>query len=347
MKLLYWWVLLTIPFALLWAGCGSTGESVGSESRSQPVRTTSNYTSVYPDREISGNIKSLFRSVKRISATSNYRSYYFGDQLVTLEELRNSNLRERASRIVTRSESVAGTAISIAQHSLSTALLTCAHVVSFPDTLVEYVSGEDLPEKTYVSSIAVKRSQRNLLFDLPHVEQFEIVDTDPVADLALLRYSRKQNRDLEAPPLPIKMGDSRKLGWGSIIYIAGYPKGFPMIVRGMVSDPNRNAAGDFLTDALFNPGISGGIIVASRNGFRSFEWVGIANTASANHELMLVPDPSIPPTSYNMLDSYPGIPFIDRKTIISYGITQSIPTSRIVNFLNRNRRMLSSMGLDI
>lgn len=343
MNQLHLWLFFVL-IVLLYSGCAASSTSFNG--RNTKPKVSSSYTSSFPPRDVSDKIESIFSSVKRISSSSTYSTYYFDGQLLTFDQIRKGDLKELATRELTKNESVAGTAISIAGYRQNTALLTCAHVVNFPDTLIEYIKREDLPLDTYVNSIAIKLFQRNFLYDLPNVAEFDIMDLDERDDLALIVLSGNSDARINVPPLSIQWGDSKKLTWGSFVYIAGYPKGFPMVVRGIVSDPNRSDEGDFLTDALFNPGISGGIVLASRNNFSSFEWVGMANAASATNSMVLVPDPS-KSGYYKTLDPYPGTAFIEKRSELSYGITQAIPTGKIISFLKRNRRMLRYLGLNV
>lgn len=340
-------LILVILFGSL-SGCRHSGKTVESreeDSGSSDV-TSAYYTSAFPTKNISREIKTIFNSVKRITITATYQTFFFEDSLVALDQIQNDRADSLASYSVTRDESVAGTAISIADNRSSTVMLTCEHVVNFPDTLVEYVDQDNVPAQTFVKSLAVKLNQRNLVYDLPYVSGFDIVDVDQNSDLALIRFSKTKNPEVDAPPLSIKIGDSKELEWGSFIYVVGYPKGNPIITRGVVSNPNKTADGDFTSDALFNPGISGGIILASRDNFSSFEWVGMANTTSADNEWILVPDPS-KPTPRELLQPYSGTIFLKKKFRIAYGVTQAIPTTDIIDFLKGHKNLFDSMNIEV
>lgn len=324
---------------LLW-GCASTPPATENSS---PPKRSKTYTTSFPNRDVSSQLKRIQNSIKRISATGIYITYFFEDRLLTKKELDTYDIEEIATRRLTSNESTAGTAVSIFANDRYIGLLTNAHVVDFPDTLISYIENEDVKPETFVKSVKIKKNQNNLIYDLPYVGSFDIVGFDIRADLALLRVSLNDFPDLDAPRLPIAIGDPADLGWGSFVYIMGYPKGYPMITRGIVSDPQRNDNDDFLTDALFNPGISGGLIIASRDSFRSFEWIGMTNTASADIEKRLVPDPA-KASSYQTFDPYLDSPYVEIKTQLSYGITQSIPMKKIISFLKEHQRELRRMG---
>lgn len=340
-----YWFLFTLP--VFFSGCASFSQPVDRSSRERPPqKENSYYTSAYPTRDISTQLESIQRSVKRISSTAIYQTYYFDDQLITEDQLKSNDIRGFASSSIARNESTAGTAFAIARNNRSIALLTCAHVIDFPDTLISYVEGPNVPENEFIQSITIRRNQTNLLHDLPNIGMFDILAQNDADDLALIEVNLREFNNLQAPPLPVKIGNPEQLRLGSNIMIMGYPKGYPMVTRGIVSDPNRSRDGDFLTDALFNQGISGGIILASRDNYASFEWIGMANTASAVKETGLVPDPT-KEDAYEAFDLYTDSIFVQSKTRISYGITQAIPAQKIIRFLKSNERKLRRLGLSL
>ncbi len=331
-------ILIILLCSLVW-GCASNAPVSNNES----TEDRKTYTTSFPTRDVSDQLKNIRKSVIRISSTGIYVTYFFEDRLLTNEDLKKVDVKDLATRRITSNESTAGTAISIFNNTQTIGLLTNAHVVDFPDTLISYVDREGVQPNTFIKALKIKRNQTNLVYDLPNVGSFEVVGADDIADLALLKVSKNKFEELDAPTLPISIGDPSDLEWGSFVYIIGYPKGYPMITRGVVSDPERNEYDDFLTDALFNPGISGGLIMATRNNFRSFEWIGMTNTASADLKRSLVPDPT-KTGKYDNFELYTDSVFVETQTQLVYGITQSIPIKRIISFLEGNEKEIRKMG---
>ncbi len=328
--------------ALIMLGCAS---SHPPGQRPSPGITDA-YTTSFPTRDVSDELKDILRSVKRISASGIYVTYTFNDRLITREELKTVDVNEIADNTISSTASTAGTAISIFSHERRVALLTNAHVVDYPDTVITYIDRDGVEPNTFISSVKIKKEQNNLIYDLPEVGNFEIIGINQKSDLALLKVKQSQFPSLRAPALNIKSGDPRKLQWGSFVYIMGYPQGHPMVTRGIVSNPNRNDSGDFQTDALFNRGISGGLILGSRDGFRTLEWVGLTNTATATSSIHLVPDP-LKAADYRPFDPYTDSIYVEEKREITYGITQSIPIQKIFRFLLSYSVELKRMGFRV
>ncbi len=334
-----------ISLILILSGCllSSCASTVPAERRdSQTISKT--YTTSFPTRDVSDQLQNVQESVVRISSTGIYRTYVIEGRLFTKSDLENVDVEEVASRSITSNESTAGTAISLFSDKRNAALITNAHVVNYPDTLISYIDREGVSPDTFIHSVKIKKNQTNLIYDLPYVGGFDIIGLDERSDLALLKVNKSEFPDFDAPSLAIPAGKPADLKWGSFVYIIGYPKGYPMITRGIVSSPGRNEYDDFLTDALFNPGISGGLIMATRDDFRSFEWIGMTNTASADISKMLVPDPT-KSSEYESFDIYRDSIYVETKTSLTYGITQAIPLKRILEFLETYERELNRIGL--
>jgi len=320
-----------------------------SPANQPPVqRVEKGYTSAFPNRDISEDLDEIRESVKKIIVSGLFHTYRFEDGTsYTATDLRNANLKSISSRSIVHDESSVGTAISLAENNRFIILLTCAHVIQLPDTLYSYRKGENIPRDTYVETITVKVSQNNLIFNSNNVTSFEVSAIDRGEDLALIRVNKlRAENSINAPPLRIKTGNPRELKWGSFIYILGYPKGFSMVTRGIVSDPNRNREGGFLTDALFNRGISGGLIIAARGPNYTFDWIGIASTASASKETYLVPNPD-QTHLFQRFEVYSDSLFIDTKNRIDYGITQPISITTVKQFLKENEDIFRKSGFNL
>lgn len=336
----YFNIFLLLIFSLCtFLGCASNVPA----DKQQSSKKSNSYTTSFPTRDVSEQLQDIKESVIRISSTGIYRTYAISGRLLTNSDLKTVKIEEIATRSFTSNESTAGTAISVYSDKQNVVLLTNAHVINYPDTLISYIDKEGVPKQTFIQSVKIKKSQNNLVYDLPNVGPFEIIDFNEDSDLALLKVSKRNFPNFNAPSLPVIVGDPANLEWGSFVYIIGYPKGYPMITRGIVSDPGRGKYDDFLTDALFNPGISGGLIIATRNDFRSFEWIGMTNTASADLTKLLVPDP-LKVSEYENFDIYRDSIYVETKTNLTYGITQAIPMKRIIEYLESNERELGRMG---
>ena len=323
--------------AILFLGCSSS-------SNITPVfkPNDNRYTSAYPDRNISEKLESIHHSVQRVISTVQYKVYDLHDKSLTYDNIFNSNLDSLAPKSTVASESNAGTAISILRNNKYTVFITAAHVITSPDTLYSFQENNRKGRQAVVRSVSVKKDQNIYLFDQGLLFGLETVAVDPEKDLALLFAKNKSN--LTAPVLSIQTGTAKNLAWGSVIYIMGYPLGNAMVTNGIVSSPDYDKRGSFLTDALFNHGISGGIIIGSNDSYKTFEWVGMASTSSVRKQHFLIPNP-LENKFYQNLDAYMDTSYVMEMNFINYGVSKTISIENILQFIYDNEKKLNKLGL--
>jgi hypothetical protein len=199
-----------------------------------------------------------------------------------------------------------------------------------------------------IERISIKREQANLVADVASIQPFVVLARSVPADLALLGAAYPFGTDAGLlDVLEVRTGNPERLSWGSFVYVMGHPGGYPLVTRGIVSDPGRTATGSFLIDGLWNEGVSGGPILAVRSEDGSLEWVGIARAAAGRIEHRLAPDPE---TVEEMVDErmlYDGRIYLEEVQRILYGISLSVSMTAIRNFLARHREELRMRGWEL
>ncbi|HKJ44185.1 MAG TPA: serine protease [Balneolales bacterium] len=302
------------------------------------------YDSAFPTKNSSIEISHIFNSIKRINSTVYYNTYLFDmKDKITDKTLDTMNVRKLASDVVSTTQSAAGTATIIEKSNQGVALLTCAHIITFPDTVVNYFKRPNLTVTNYIKSVSFKEREGNIILDLPDLGHFKVLARDPISDIAVLGADVSEFTDQNIQVFNYPIGEPHDLQWGSFVYILGYPQGYQMVTRALVSQPDRNNYGSFILDALFNKGFSGGLVLAIRGGVPNFEWVGMANSATAKVDYVMVPEDS-KIDLYDSYTPYKGDIYIDHKTHIEYGITQAVSMDRIKKFLKRHRKELGKEG---
>jgi len=194
-----------------------------------------------------------------------------------------------------------------------------------------------------VQSIAFKETQQNYIPDIPGADHLEILALDSAADLALLGQAVPLLPAGSVRAFDYPLGEAKDLEWGSFVYIVGFPAGTKMITRGLVSKPFRGRD-DFVIDATFNRGFSGGLVLAVRDGVPNFEWVGIAAASASTTEYRLKPAQDAPPNDIDPRVPYEGDLFLERHRAIRYGITLCIPINTIKAFIEAHTEGLARQG---
>lgn len=339
-------ILSLFTIALTLTFCSSSQQSTSTEpSRQQKTEYSEYYTSAFPHRDISSKLKNAQQSVVRIVSTGFYKNFEFSGKAITLADIKTNNPKDIATSQTSVEESTGGTAIILDRNNQNSLLVTCHHTVFFPDTMITYYEGADIPEDTYIESISIKRNQTNLVYTSSELQPFEVIATKSRSDLALLNVEFEQVSNLDLYPLSIRAGNSDFLQLGSLIYVLGFPKSYPIVTRGLASSSESWNDRFFVTDAIFNPGISGGLILASNDNFESFQWVGMASSSTVSRENILVPRPN-EDTYSRITRPYSDSVYVAQKSRINYGITQAIPINQVKEFLREQRSLLERKGFN-
>ena len=314
---------------------------------SSPVPPDGKYDTQFPLGNASDQIEEITRSVKKLTSIAYYKNYVFPPEArITRQDLQNRSFVDKAETVSFQSNSVIGTATIIFYQSRHVLLLTCAHVIDFPDTVLYFYPNESGQPSSFIQSIGIKIKQQNFVADLPDRGSLTILALDRKRDLALLGSFFSRTPDFPVPFFRYPFGRAKELQWGTFVYMIGYPRGFQMITRGIVSQPHRNKKGAFIVDAIFNLGFSGGIVLALRDGIPNFELVGIAGSTSAEFDYVLVPDKETRRSGYDPELPYNREIYVEQKKQINYGITNVIPVEEIVAFLKENEETLIREGYE-
>jgi hypothetical protein len=310
-----------------------------------PILSDGKYDSEFPYRGCSAQLEEIGSTVRMISCIAYYKVFPIEPEAkLRLEDITDLTLSPREKDAVIVNSTASGTATVISSEKRSIAFLTCAHVVSFPETSVTYQHdprGKTLP---WVKTIAFKTKQVNYVAVLSEGGELEVLAIDRASDLAIVGRRFEVEPDFPLPEFKYPLGHARELEWGSFIYLFGYPSGYKMVTKGIVSSPNKDRTGAFLVDAVFTRGFSGGIALGIRDGVPNFELVGIVRAVSARSSYVLVPRPEAEMPDYDPTTPYVGEPYVEKKTEVESGIIQAIPIESVRDFVSSNAERLASKG---
>jgi len=329
--------------AMMWISCAP---SVYKEVF--PTLLDGKYDTEFPYKGCAQQLEEIGETVHMLNCVAYYRSYVFAESSkVSLSGLSESTIKQRASKVVYYRNTGSGTATVVHYQDKRVALLTCAHIVDFPDTAVSYHPGAEGKPGPYIQSFSIKERQSNYIAVFPEGGEVEILAMDRSLDVALVgkKFNLEPEKRIQVFGYPL--GKARELEWGSFVYLFGYPMGFKMVTKGTVSSPNKDRQGSFLTDAVFNKGFSGGLVLGIRDGVPNFELVGIVKLVPGSSEYLLVPTREGEELEYDPRVPYTGNIYVDRRFNIRYGITQSIGIEAIAKFVEDNRALLARRGFAI
>jgi hypothetical protein len=313
-----------------------------------PTLGDGKYDSEFPYKSSSNELTKLSETIQRISATAFYKIYVFDEKSkLELSDLSGKNLQKIAISEAYANNSSAGSAVTVFSENGNIALLTCAHTITFPDTIIAYQIDAEGKTTNFVESISIIEKEVIYIAGFPEGSMVDVLAKDDQKDIALVgkKYSSFSNINLPAFKYPI--GKAKELEWGSFVYLFGYPLNYKIITKAIVSSPRKDDNGSFLVDAVVNPGFSGGVVLAIRDGVPNFELVGIVQWVPEEDENLLYPEELKDHSNYNPVVPYKGDIYVRKHKSIKYGIAKVIPVESIMTFLLENKSYLNSKGFYI
>jgi hypothetical protein len=319
--------------------------STVSYEKVYPTLLDGKYDSEFPYKGSSEELESITQTVQRVTSTGFYKTYFFdrADE-VTMDKIRNSSPKELSKQTGFADQSTSGTATIIYSNEGRVALLTCAHVVNYPDTVTSYFYNDDGNITPYVEALLIKDIQVIYAVGFPEGSKLEIIALDKKRDLAIIGRDYHELKNYVFPVFNYPSGTAKNLEWGTFVYVFGYPMNYQMITKALVSSPNRDGEGSFLLDAVVNKGYSGGIVLAIKDGVPNFELVGIVQWVPEEENNIITPGKRKDDEPYNTLVPYEGELFVKRDSDIKYGIAKIISIETIKSFIGKNKQALYDKG---
>ncbi len=304
------------------------------------------YDSEFPYRGCSQQLEEIAQTVKRVTIMVHYKTYSFRrEDSVRVSDVTGNFLDRQETLSAYQHHSTAGTGTLIYKDNSRFALLTCGHVVDFSDTIIARYVGLDYRITPFIRSISIKTNQLVFLNEVGGGIALDVLALDRTADLAILGQKLEPHQTTLLRVFAYPLGKSKDLEWGSFVYVFGYPAGYRMVTKGIVSLSSK-PQGSFVVDAVVSPGSSGSIALAIRDGVPNFELVGMIKMIPAQTSYVLTPAKE-GDLEYDPIEPYHGEVFVQRKAEIQQGIAVAIPTEAIVAFIERNHSRLSQRGYDL
>ena len=339
-------VTLAVFFGVIILGLNLSCSSASYNAKS-PALHDGKYDSEFPSQNSSEELDKISHTIYRLNCVSFYKAYIFSDDSkIKLKDLNDSVINTRSIKKTYMDRSTSGTATLIYSSGGTLGLLTCAHVIDFPDTIISYYGEISGTPTDYIQSVAFKSKQFIYAAGFPEGSEVKEILADKSADIAILGNHYSLENAVRFPVFDYPFGKAKELEWGDFVYVFGYPLNYKMISNAIVSSPDYDRSGSFFIDAVVNRGYSGGLVLAIRDGIPNFELVGIIEWVAEDNENILQPAPLEGALKYNPLVPYSGSTFVKQEKFLKYGITKVISIESIKNFLEKNKDYFIQKGYD-
>jgi hypothetical protein len=333
-------ILITVVLLFTTISCSSSSlyDSI------YPTLHDGKYDSEFPYKNSSRQLEEISNSIRLINSIAFYTSYVFDESSkFRASEVSKINLSKAAIQQITFNRTASGTSTVISEDQGTVALLTVAHIVSFPDTIISHFVNPDGSFSQYVQSVSIKTKQTNYIPDFPDDGEVDIILIDKVKDIALLGRHFSFTSTISMPVFKYPWGKSSELEWGSFVYVFGFPMNYKMISKAIVSSPGKESH-TFLIDADFNRGYSGGIVLAIRDGVPNFELVGVVKSVPAEYQYTIRPLAKEQDFDFNPMLPFKGDVYVDREQVLRTGISKIIGVEIIKDFILAHKQELIEKG---
>lgn len=232
-----------------------------------------------------------------------------------------------------------GAGLLIYLRSGRAAVLTVRHLVVSEETLWTYRRPPGGADASFPIRRSIMTSTKYSIDDRSTLlRAAEVLCTDVRTDLAVLLFETS----LGAPDdFPYGVLYGRRLDWGEMVYLFGFPRQSKQLTFGVVSPSPY--PGNFVVDATTRFGYSGGpIFLLDENG--TLQLVGIVRAMAAEGLDYLAPPHRVPPGEILHEDELRQVRSA-RKQLIEYGTTFGIEAERIGQFLRQCREQLTRHGI--
>ncbi|KAA3610384.1 MAG: serine protease [Calditrichaeota bacterium] len=305
------------------------------------------YDSEFPHIPTTGYLEEITQYVKLVNAMAGYKGYDLPlKNGLIRSELNGDLVRQKAIREKFLNSPATGTATVIFHDQQKVALLTCAHIVNYPDTIVTFYLDRYGKKTPFVQSVYYKVRQTLTVTGLPEVNDYEVLASDEDTDIAIIgkKYSKLQHVNIREFNYP--KGAANDLKAGTFVYLFGFPRGERMVSTAIVGRANKDRNNGFILDASMHNGISGGLVLAVRDGIPNFEMVGMVFAVAGQKINFLGPDEETEPIELDMQRPYDGQIYLNSTRQVVYGLTYAVSIEAIEDFIEENSGRFEEKGFE-
>ena len=233
------------------------------------------------------------------------------------------------------SDTIRGAGIVLRQDGNNHLILTCHHVVEFPERITYEIESDESESGSLLIGEG-ERKQQQVFVGWPRLGQVRAmtVASSPDDDLALVRANLKRFEGKVSPAL-VPIGDSDALNAGDGIYLVGAPSGNFQVTWGVATPGSESL---FFADTSTPPGYSGGPVLAVARESGQLELVGVVTGSAGTMLRVWNFDDTIVP-GYRLSEVDPDHISAREIKTFEYGITHCISERRI-------RALLKGAGYD-
>jgi S1-C subfamily serine protease len=320
----------------LLAGCSSGSQGLGE-------RLNQFYSPA-----VQRNLREFVPSVVGIKAAFRYRVEFYRYELRDGLPIPDSGsptgyqlLRgEHGRTVVSRLLDASGCGVLLQRNERGCLVLTCRHVLTMADTLIEYCRDYSGHPSDRISSRAVKVFATRSVQDQTGKEHAaRILAQDPNSDLALVEMDAGTAM---GPESPCDLTSEKDLTWGDPVYVFGFSRELRQIMTAVVSPAPY--PGIFIIDASARHGFSGGPVLLVR-GDGTLALAGVVRSVPGTKLRYLAPSNDLPAGSSLISEDLTNM-IVAEEDLLEAGMTYVVGMSKVKKFLQDNTDKIRREGFN-
>ncbi|MCF8231046.1 MAG: serine protease [Bacteroidales bacterium] len=297
-------------------------------------------------KTIRKEFSAINKNIFQVYSATDYKTFTFpSDSQIRKKELGVLDKSKYSTH--TNTQSTRGTAILIHGDDKQHLFLTSYHVFNYPDTVIDYYYRDDGIRTPFIAQLSIKTRQRQIIKKHGESMAVENVAHNKKNDIAFLTGKPETSVANRIQKTHVNIASEKDLRTGTEVFVTGFPSGYFMVTRGLISQLLTNKMDKVLIDAPFNKGYSGSPFFVLSPGCECFSLAGIITSAAVEKKNILVPEFQRYEKSYDPKSIYTDPSYVNEDKRIKYGVTFGTGIKTIKKFYTNHSEEFKENGISL
>lgn len=315
-------------------------------SCSAPLKQGTNPDYFDYQKMIREEFSTINKNIFQVYSATDYKTFTFpSDSQVRKKDLGTIDKSKYPTN--TSTESTRGTSTLIHGDDKKHIFLSSYHVFNYPDTVIDYYYRDDGIRTPFIAQLSLKTRQRQIIKKHGESTAVELIVYNKKKDIAFLAGKAETSPANPIQQIRVNMASEKVLRTGTEVFVSGFPSGYSMVTRGLLSQPLTNKINKVLIDAPFNKGYSGAPFFILSPGCECFRLAGIITSSAVKKKNILVPEFQRYEKTYDPKSIYTEPSYVSQDERIKYGVTFGTGINTIKDFYTNHRKKLKENDISL
>lgn len=315
-------------------------------SCSAPLKQGTNPDYFAYQKMIREEFSTINKNIFQVYSATDYKTFTFpSDSQVRKKDLGTIDKSNYPTN--TSTESTRGTATLIHGDDKKNIFLSSYHVFNYPDTVVDYYYRDDGSQTPFIAKFSVKTGQKHITKQESESTAVELVAYNKQNDIAFLAAKAETNDANRGQQARVNIASEKAVRTGTEVFVSGFPSGYSMVTRGLLTKPLTDKTNKVLIDSPFNKGASGAPFFIFSPDCRCFKLAGIVTSSAVEKKNILVPEFQRHEKTYDPKNIYTEPSYVSQDERIKYGVTFGTGINTIKDFYTNHRKKLKENDISL